>query len=111
MPVISGMSQHVGIIVPNQPPLPPAQIITMAGENKILLRWDNPHDPSVQAIRIYRATSEAPAALLKELTTDQYTFEDLTAKQGEQYYYYVVTVNGRGEESRREEPVGGRIRR
>ena len=107
----SGRSLHAGITVPQQLPLPPGQVSTLAADNRIMLRWDNPMDSSIQAIRIYRATPNAQATLLKELTTDQTTFEDRTAKKGEQYYYYVVTVNNRGEESKADEPVSGRIRR
>ena len=106
----SGMSMYAGIIVPAQPPLPPGQITAIATDNSILLRWDNPFDPSIKAIRIYRATLNTPAVFLKELPENQTTFEDETAKQGEQYFYYVVTVNGRGEESRADEPVSGRVR-
>ena len=107
----SGRSLHAGITVPQQLPLPPGQVSTLAADNRIMLRWDNPMDPSIQAIRVYRATSNTEATLLKELTADQTTFEDRTAKKGEQYYYYVVTVNNRGEESKADEPVSGRIRR
>ena len=107
----SGRSLHAGITVPQQLPLPPGQVSTLAADNRIMLRWDNPMDSSIQAIRIYRATPNAQATLLKELTADQTTFEDRTAKKGEQYYYYVVTVNNRGEESKADEPVSGRIRR
>jgi len=106
----SGLSLHAGIIVPAQPPLPPGQITAIAADNSILLRWDNPFDPSIKTIRVYRATLNARAALLKELPADQTAFEDQTAKPSEQYFYYVVTVNGRGEESRADEPVSGRIR-
>ena len=107
----SDRSLHAGIAVPQLLPLPPGQVSAIATDSRILLRWDNPLDPSIQSIRIYRATSTVEAALLKELPANQSTFEDQTAKQGEQYYYYVVTVNNRDEESKADVPVGGRIRR
>ena len=107
---ISSRSPRAGITVPKQLPLPPGQVSAIAADNRIMLRWDNPFDPSIQAIRIYRATLNTEATLLKELTADQTTFEDRTVKKGEQYYYYVVTVNHRGEESRADEPVSGRVR-
>ena len=106
----SGRSLHAGITVPRQLPLPPGQVSALVANNRILLRWDNPLDPSVQSIRVYRAVSNVQAVLLKELPANQTTFEDSTVKKGEQYYYYVVTVNRRGEESRAEEPVSARLR-
>ena len=106
----SGRSQHAGVTVPRQPPLPPGQVSAIATTDRILLRWDNPYDASVETIRIYRAATNVQPALIKELPPDQNTFEDQTAVLGEQYFYFVVTVNGRGEESRADEPVSGRIR-
>ena len=108
---LSNRSMHVGIIVPMELPLSPRQLLTFASSDRISLRWDNPSDPTVTAIRIYRASSSTPATLLKELPPTQSTYEDPTPKPGEQYYYYVVTVNARNEESPRDEPVGARIRR
>jgi fibronectin type 3 domain-containing protein len=106
----SERSQHAGISVPRQPPLPPGQVTAFPSEGRVALRWDNPFDPSVQAVRIYRATANAQATLVAELTPEQRTYEDTSVTQGAYYFYYVVTVNGRGEESRRE-PVGVRVRR
>ena len=107
---LSGVGLHAGIFVPLRPPLPPGQVTAIAADNSILLRWDNPFDENIKSIRIYRAALNAAASLLKELPADQTAFEDQTAKPSEQYFYYVVTVNGRGEESRADEPVSGRIR-
>jgi fibronectin type 3 domain-containing protein len=107
----SNLSLHAGITIPRQLPLPPGQVTAIASNDRILLRWDNPYDPSAQSIRIYRATLQEQAALLKELPKEQNTFEDQTAKPDVQYFYYVVTVNTRNEESRPDEPVSGRIRR
>ena len=107
----SNLSLHAGVTVPRQLPLPPGQVSAMASNNRILLRWDNPLDPSVQSIRIYRAMLNVKASLLKELPAGQSTFADQTAKKGEQYFYYVVTVNQRGEESKADEPVSARIRK
>ena len=106
----SGQGLHAGITVPAQPPLPPGRVTAIAADNRILLRWDNPFDQSIQSIRIYRATLNTPATLLKELPAEQTAFEDQTAKPSEQYFYFVVTVNSRGEESRADEPVSARIR-
>ena len=107
----SGLSMHAGIRVPTQLPLPPGQVSAIAATDRILLRWDNPIDPSIRSVRIYRAALEQQPVLLKELSADRETYEDTTAKKGEQYFYYVVTVNNRSEESRWDEPVGGRIRK
>ena len=106
----SGKSLHAGVTVPQQLPLPPGQVSTLATEKSMLLRWDNPLDPNIRNIRIYRATENAPATQIKELPADESNFEDLTAQKSVQYYYFVVTVNTRGEESKREDPVGGKIR-
>ena len=106
----SGRSLHAGVVVPQIFPLPPGQISALATDNSILLRWDTPIDPSLRNIRVYRAVINEQASLLKELPADQSVFEDRTAKKGEQYFYYVVTVNERGIESRADEPVSGRVR-
>jgi len=106
----SSQSLHAGVSVPSQLPLPPGQVSAMAASDRILLRWDTPIDPSVRNIRVYRAELNREAALLKELPTDQSTFEDRTAKKGVQYFYYVMTVNERGEESKPDDPVSARMR-
>jgi hypothetical protein len=108
---ISGRSLYVGVAVPRQLPLPPGRVFAMATESSILLQWDLPLDPGIKALRIYRAISNAAPSLLKELPANQTRYEDRSAKQDEQYYYYVVTVNQRGEESRADEPVSARIRK
>ena len=109
----SNQSMHVGIIVPQQLPLPPGQVSAFASDKFISLRWDSPIDPSIKSIRIYRATAGAKATLLKELPTDQSTYQDRTAQKGVMYLYYVVTVNERGQESKMalDEPVSARIRK
>ena len=107
----SSRSLHAGVTVPQQLPLPPGQVSAFPTDNSILLRWDNPFDESIQSIRIYRSVLNAQASLLKELPADLNTFEDKTAKKGEQYFYYVVTINQRGEESKADEPVSTRIRK
>ena len=106
----SSQSLHVGVIVPQKLPLPPGQVSAIAGSDRITLRWDNPIDPDIKNVRIYRATLNAKAALLKELPANQESFEDRTAKKGIHYFYYVVTVNNRGEESKPDEPVSARVR-
>ena len=106
----SGQSLNAGVVVPQKFPLPPGQLSAIASTDRILLRWDTPLDPTLKAIRVYRATLNNQAALLRELPPNQSAFEDQTAKKGEQYFYYVVTVNERGLESRADEPVSGRVR-
>ena len=105
----SNLSAFAGIAIPRQLPLPPGQVAAYAADNRILLRWDNPADPSIRSIRIYRAVLDAPAVLLKELTPAESTFEDRSAKPGEQYFYNVITVNTRNEESRPDDPVSARL--
>ena len=107
----SSQSLHVGIAVPAQPPLAPGQVSAFASADRVLLRWDNPADPSVASIRVYRATQNAAAVKLQDLPADKDTYEDKTAQKGEQYFYYVVTVNTRNEESRSDSPVSAKIRK
>ena len=106
----SSKSMQAGIRVPQQLPLAPGQVSAFASGERIQLSWDNPLDPSIRNIRVYRAATGAEATLLKELPADESNFEDLTAQKGVQYYYFVITVNTRGEESKWDEPVGGKIR-
>jgi len=106
----SGKSIHAGVLVPSQRPLPPGQISAIASDNRILLRWDNPIDPTLKNIRIYRATSDGKSTLLKELPANQSSFEDKTVKKDILYLYYIVTVNNRGEESKTDDPVSAKMR-
>lgn len=106
----SSQSQHVGVAVPMRLPLAPGQVTAIAATDRILLRWDVPDDPNIQNIRVYRATSGVQPVLLAERPADSETHEDQTAQKGEQYYYYVVTVNDRGQESKPDEPVSARLR-
>ena len=106
----SSQSLHAGVTVPPKFPLPPGQISAIPSPDRVMLRWDNPLDPTITGIRIYRSTLEEPASLLTTLTADHITFEDRTAKKGVQYFYYIATVNDRGKESKPDEPVSARIR-
>ncbi|MCL2502697.1 MAG: hypothetical protein FWE99_06140 [Bacteroidales bacterium] len=105
----SSQSMHAGVMVPQRLPLSPGQVSAIASD-RVMLSWDNPLDPSITGIRIYRTAINEQASLLTTLPADQTTFEDRTAKRGIQYFYYIVTVNNRNQESKPDEPVSARIR-
>ena len=105
-----GMSQWASIYLPDPLPLAPTQVMAIAAENKILLRWEAPADPSVAKINIYRAKAGETAQKIVSLPVSVKTYEDATAQKGVTYYYYLAAENGGQKESRVTEPVSGKVR-
>lgn len=105
-----GMSQWASIYLPDPLPLAPTQVMAIAAENKVLLRWEAPADPSVAKINIYRAKAGETAQKITSLLVSVKTYEDATAQKGVTYYYFLAAENGNKKESRVTEPVAGKVR-
>lgn len=105
-----GMSQWASIYLPDVLPLAPTQVVAIAAENKILLRWEAPADASVVKVNIYRAKEGETAQKIVSLPVTAKTYEDATAQQGVTYYYYLAAENGTQKESGVTEPVSGKVR-
>jgi fibronectin type 3 domain-containing protein len=72
------------------------------------LKWTLPIDNKVEKVRIYRAELHKKALLLKELNREQ-GFEDTSAGKGTYYFYYLVTVDKKGRESRPTDAVSAKL--
>lgn len=107
---LSSPSLQAGITLPLQLPLRPGKIMAMSSTNKILLQWDLPIDSSVAKVKVYRTVANEKASLLVELPANQSSYEDTSASINTMYFYYVVTENKNGLESRYGDPVSAKIR-
>lgn len=76
-------------IINHTPLLPPAQISVFNTGNSALLQWNLPQETIYTNIKIYRATNNTAATLIKELKGNTNSFEDKTVQAGTTYFYYV----------------------
>jgi len=106
---VSSLSMPVGVLFPEILPLQPGLVSAIAANTKILLKWTLPADPSLSKIKIYRATENQMAELIKELPLSIETFEDTAAQPGTTYFYYIITVNKKGKESKPTDPVSAKL--
>jgi len=107
---LSSLSMAAGIVIPSQLPLQPGSVSAYAADGKIVISWDLPEDKSIAAVRIYRATAGNDAQLLKELPVTATQFEDVNAKPGQVFFYYIKTVNGEGAESEPTDAVSAKLK-
>ncbi|MBI5667073.1 MAG: alpha-amylase [Chloroflexi bacterium] len=81
------------------PPAAPAAVrITRASLSGVTLEWDAVDDDSLFAYRVYRATDDAEAELLAEVT-DATTYTDSAVVEGSTYTYSLTAVDGSLNES------------
>jgi Fibronectin type 3 domain-containing protein len=105
---VGSFSQTATKHIPIDLPLSPGQVSAIASANKVALRWTLPIDNKVEKVRIYRAELHKKALLLKELNKEQ-GFEDTSADRGTYYFYYLVTVDNKGRESRPTDAVSAKL--
>ncbi|MDP4201850.1 MAG: hypothetical protein Q8861_04100 [Bacteroidota bacterium] len=105
---VGSFSQAATKHIPIDLPLTPGQVSAIASGNKIALKWTLPIDNKVEKVRIYRAELHKKALLIKELNKEQ-AFEDTSAGKGTYYFYYLVTVDKKGRESRPSDAVSAKL--
>ncbi|MEI6124045.1 MAG: hypothetical protein WCQ95_10515 [Bacteroidota bacterium] len=107
---VGSISMPTGVTIPEQLPLQPGSVSAYAAVNKIVISWDIPSDNTINKILIYRSLAGSEAELLKELLPSTSQYEDVLATPGKTYYYYIVTVNKVGKQSKPTDAVSGKIR-
>jgi len=98
-----------GVLFPERLPLQPGLVSAIAASTKILLKWTLPADESLSKIKIYRATENQQAELMKELSPPSEMYEDTSVQPGTMYFYYVITVNKKGKESNPTDAVSAKL--
>jgi hypothetical protein len=78
-------------------PLPPKNVTITSGGDRISLSWDleDPNDPNLDSIRIYRTKGRYNAdtvALLQTLDKSARSYDDRSAVRGFEYFYHLVAV-------------------
>jgi fibronectin type 3 domain-containing protein len=106
---VSSLSMPAGVLFPERLPLQPGLVSAIAASTKILLKWTLPADESLSKIKIYRATENQQAELMKELSPPSEMYEDTSVQPGTMYFYYVITVNKKGKESNPTDAVSAKL--
>ena len=80
------------------PLLPPSDVESITGDNKVTLLWTDVDNPNVVSYRIYRSTSpDGYFELIDEVSTNSYVDQDV--ENGITYYYALSSVDRFGNES------------
>lgn len=79
----------------------PANVITLTGDQSIILHWDKVLDPALSGYRVYRGTSSNGPFTLQNTNglLSSPGFCDLVVVDGQNYYYQVTAVNSSSQES------------
>ena len=108
---VSSLSRNASILIPEQTTINPGNVMAIAAQNKIVIKWDLPADSSLKIIKIYRALANQKATLIKDLPATEKQFEDITVEVKKMYYYFITTVNSKNIEGKPTSPVSAKVRR
>jgi len=81
------------------PPAKVSNLVGVPGANRVILRWQNPHDPDFAGVVIRRSTIAAPADVNEGTEVTPYTvfspesFRDESALPGTTYFYTVFALD------------------
>lgn len=96
---LSSLSLPSGALYPKKLLLQPGEVMAMAANKKILLKWTLPQNEPITSVYIYRAIENGKPELINETLGKIESFEDLTAKKGVRYYYFVKLKYKNNQES------------
>jgi hypothetical protein len=100
-----------GFQIPS-PPLPPPLFDVQSGGDRIFLKWEpsgTEFESSFSGYEIWRAPGKADTLYTQVYSGEKgtYSFDDMTAKRGISYYYYIQSVsNGSNNQSGELNPTG-----
>ena len=92
---------HTPAAPDGQPPAAPAQVLSGAGHDRVLLFWADPEDDSITGYRILRAgivdgVQGEFAVLIEDTGNADTSYTDETVEPETSYVYRVLAVNPRG---------------
>ncbi len=90
-------------------PLSPMNIQVYQTGTEVTLQWNPPMDKAVTKIKIYRAQKNETPVLLQSIINNENRFIDRNVKKGNTYFYFVVSENRDGLESKNPEALGVNI--
>lgn len=96
---LSSLSLPTGAVYPKNVLLQPGEVLAMAADKKILLKWTLPQNEPITSVFIYRAIENGNPELINESIGNIESFEDLTAKKGVRYYYFIKLKYKNNQES------------
>lgn len=108
---VSSLSLNESILIPEQTAINPGNVIAIAAQNKIVVKWDLPADSSMKRIKVYRAVANQKATLIKDLPGSEKQFEDNNVDVNTMYYYFITTVNSKDKESKPTSAVTAKVRK
>ncbi len=81
-----------------KPPMPPPYFEVTSGGDRIMLEWvasSSEREPGFGGYRIYRAVGKLDTTFQKiaELGPGSTSYDDIDARRGVSYYYYITAVN------------------
>ncbi len=103
--VLSEASEEASITpVDTFGPPPPAGIVGLFNEGKVQLVWRPPDANDVKGYRVYRGVTPGQIEKVADLVTEN-GFVDQSPPAGEAVYYQVSSVDQKGNEGEKSEPV------
>ena len=104
-------SPSVRIEAPVHRPLPPGRVHAYRQGKNIVLDWDGTLDAGIREYRIYKAEDAGKTILVDSLKANSQPCQyiDAATRPGTVCFYYVTSVTGKEQESRRSEEVRVRI--
>ncbi len=90
-----------GYSVDNLPPLAPTNLVASVLNSRVILGWDLPTDPDIEAFAIYRSTDPnfLPSDQYRIGTTSGNSFVDQNVGGSSRFYYYVAAFDTTGNQS------------
>jgi len=103
---LSSPGLPASVFIPLEVPLPPAHVRVISTKKGVVLQWDTPLDTSIHQYIIYRAVTGGKPSNIKVLPSTANNWTDTSVKNGNTYFYYLVSVNNKKKESAPTQPVG-----
>ncbi len=93
----SSKSASAQVNIPGLPLSAPADLQAFASDNGVTLQWSASLESNAITYNLYRYQRGVKPSKIASITG--MTYSDNTAKKDELYFYYVIAVNGNGDES------------
>ncbi len=94
-------SEGAGAVIAIQKPTPvaPSAMKLFAQTDGITIEWEEPEQDDIKSYRVYRYERGGKPTLVATVSRGTNRFNDITARKGKLYFYYLTSVHQNGNES------------